>query len=158
MKALTLTQPWATLVAIGAKRIETRDWSSRYRGPLAIHAAKGFPDGARAVVGRIPFLEALNAAGIHRWDQMPLGAIVATAVLRDVFRFHYATRDDVIASSRAGKFPPHESSFGDYAAGRYGFVLESVRKLDMPIACRGALGLWNLPPDVEAAVLHQRVA
>ena len=34
VKALTLTQPWATLVAIGAKRIETRSWSTRYRGPL----------------------------------------------------------------------------------------------------------------------------
>ena len=43
MKALTLTQPWASLVAIGAKRIETRSWSTPYRGLLAIHAAKGFP-------------------------------------------------------------------------------------------------------------------
>jgi hypothetical protein len=43
MKALTLTQPWATLVAIGAKTIETRSWPTSYRGPLAIHAAKGYP-------------------------------------------------------------------------------------------------------------------
>ena len=41
MKALTLTQPWATLVAMGAKRIETRSWTTNYRGPLAIHAGKG---------------------------------------------------------------------------------------------------------------------
>src|SRR5690348_17556570 len=47
MKALTLTQPWASLVAIGAKRIETRSWSTSYRGPLAIHAAKGFPKSAQ---------------------------------------------------------------------------------------------------------------
>ena len=40
MKALTLYQPWATLVAIGAKKIETRSWSTPYRGPLAIHAGK----------------------------------------------------------------------------------------------------------------------
>lgn len=38
MKAITLMQPWATLVAIGAKRLETRSWSTNYRGPLAIHA------------------------------------------------------------------------------------------------------------------------
>ena len=41
MKVLTLTQPWATLVAIGAKRIETRSWATKYRGPLLIHAAAG---------------------------------------------------------------------------------------------------------------------
>ena len=40
MKALTITQPWATLIAIGAKRFETRGWSTPYRGPLAIHAGK----------------------------------------------------------------------------------------------------------------------
>jgi hypothetical protein len=40
MKALTLYQPWATLVAIGKKRIETRSWPTNYRGPLAIHVSK----------------------------------------------------------------------------------------------------------------------
>jgi len=40
MKALTLWQPWASLVATGAKRIETRSCVTKYRGPLAIHAAK----------------------------------------------------------------------------------------------------------------------
>ena len=47
VKVLTLTQPWATLVAIGAKKIETRSWSASYRGPLAIHAA------ARAACQRV---------------------------------------------------------------------------------------------------------
>ncbi len=42
MKALTLTQPWAHLVAVGAKRVETRSWPTPYRGPLAIHAAQGW--------------------------------------------------------------------------------------------------------------------
>lgn len=45
MKALTLWQPWASLIALGVKSIETRAWSTSYRGPLAIHAAattKGF--------------------------------------------------------------------------------------------------------------------
>jgi len=42
MKALTLTQPWATLVILGVKRIETRGWATPYRGRIAIHAAKGW--------------------------------------------------------------------------------------------------------------------
>ena len=43
MKAITLRQPWASLVALGVKAIETRSWSTRYRGPLAIHAAARQP-------------------------------------------------------------------------------------------------------------------
>lgn len=44
MKALTLHQPWASLIALGVKTVETRSWSTAYRGPLAIHAAKRKPD------------------------------------------------------------------------------------------------------------------
>ena len=39
MKALTILQPWASLIACGAKMIETRSWSTAYRGEIAIHAA-----------------------------------------------------------------------------------------------------------------------
>ncbi len=41
MRGLTLTQPWASLVALGAKTLETRSWKTNYRGLLAIHAAQG---------------------------------------------------------------------------------------------------------------------
>lgn len=40
MKAISLWQPWASLVAVGAKKIETRSWATKYRGSLAIHATK----------------------------------------------------------------------------------------------------------------------
>jgi ASCH domain len=59
MKALTVAQPWATLIAIGAKRIETRSWMTRHRGPLAIHAARAFPRIARDLARTSPFAEAL---------------------------------------------------------------------------------------------------
>ncbi len=62
MKALTLTQPWASLVAVGAKRIETRSWETNYRGTIAIHAAKGWKpiDREFAVSARV--CEALGVA------------------------------------------------------------------------------------------------
>jgi len=47
MKALTLTQPWASLMALQSKTIETRSWYTAYRGELVIHAAKGFPKWAK---------------------------------------------------------------------------------------------------------------
>lgn len=51
MKALTLTQPWATLVAIGAKCIETRGWSTDYRGPGTVAAVGGDYAGSVALPG-----------------------------------------------------------------------------------------------------------
>jgi hypothetical protein len=86
MKALTLTQPWATLVAIGAKRIETRSWSTSYRGPLAIHAAKGFPWDARDftyakmvrdLVG--PHFNSSESGPLDK--QLPRGSVIATCNL-----------------------------------------------------------------------------
>ena len=35
-KAISLKQPWANLVASGKKTIETRKWSTKYRGDLVI--------------------------------------------------------------------------------------------------------------------------
>lgn len=40
MKAISLWQPWASLIAAGVKSIETRGWPTNYRGQIAIHAAK----------------------------------------------------------------------------------------------------------------------
>jgi hypothetical protein len=40
MKVISIIQPWATLIAIGEKKFETRSWSTKYRGELAIHASK----------------------------------------------------------------------------------------------------------------------
>jgi hypothetical protein len=99
MKGLTLTQPWATLIAIGAKRIETRSWSTSYRGPIAIHAAKGLgPVGGQRGLfiqcAAEPFRTVLSSAieshsppyagnlkRLCNQEVMPLGSIVATANL-----------------------------------------------------------------------------
>jgi activating signal cointegrator 1 len=43
MKALSLMQPWATLLICGEKTVETRSWRTSHRGLLAVHASKTFP-------------------------------------------------------------------------------------------------------------------
>lgn len=40
MKALSVRQPWAELIASGAKTFEVRTWQTQYRGPLLICASK----------------------------------------------------------------------------------------------------------------------
>lgn len=41
--ALSVKQPWAALLAYGAKTVEVRTWKTNRRGPLLIHASK-IPD------------------------------------------------------------------------------------------------------------------
>jgi len=36
MKAISIKQPWATLIADGKKTVEVRTWSTKYRGDLLI--------------------------------------------------------------------------------------------------------------------------
>src|SRR5690242_7565318 len=91
MKALTLRQPWATLVALEAKRTETRSWRTPYRGSLAIHAAKTMTKAASSLCWEEPFRTALEAGGYRAEDGptinpfgLPLGAMIAIAVLIDI--------------------------------------------------------------------------
>lgn len=86
MKTLSLTQPWATLVAIGEKRIETRSWATNYRGPLAIHASKGFPRWAVELALTEPFRSTLATAGVKQLADLPTGAVIATCTLVDCLR------------------------------------------------------------------------
>jgi hypothetical protein len=148
MKALTLTQPYATLIAIGAKRIETRSWSTRYRGPLAIHAGKGLGPvgGERGLVALCQndvFAQALKGYAL------PRGVIVANCTLVDVVPV-----EDVLCRVQ---IRPHdydtgyhqwsvdgsERAFGDYTPGRYAWLLANVRPVNPPIPATGRQGLWE---------------
>ena len=155
MKALTMTQPWATLVAIGENSIETRSWSTRYRGPLVIHAAKGFPREARELCRRRPYREVLDQSGYHDASELPLGAVIAVADLQDIMEFDRRSLRDVRARAAAGEFPAHEADFGDFSPGRYGWVLKDVRRLSEPIPARGMLGLWEVQAALEAVIKRQ---
>ena len=137
MKTLTLTQPWATLVAVGAKRIETRSWSTSFRGPLAIHAAKSFPSEARALCSQKPFEDVLRSMGITVLD-LPTGAVIAIAELWRILRIDYTV---------SSLLPPPEPelSFGDYRPLRYAWWLRNVHSFN-PIPAKGMLGLWEWSP------------
>ena len=154
MKALSLSQPWATMVAIQAKRIETRSWSTPYRGPLAIHAAKNFPPEARRLVALSePFRSAFLAAGysvgpLKNPYWIPLGKIVAVARLVDVVPIlRRQVDDDLAIITDEGLIPigPTERAFGDYTPGRCAWLLAEVFALPAPIPARGQLGLWEWP-------------
>lgn len=151
MRCLTLTQPWASLVAVGAKRIETRSWRTSYRGPLAIHAAKGFPGEAKRFCEAKIVQEALGWTPFDFWVRdgqiktLPLGCVIATC---DVIDCRWIVEDPnrrfLMAPDSYMVAPPApELYFGNYEPGRYGWFLENVKMLPEPIPAKGALSLWE---------------
>jgi hypothetical protein len=140
MKALTLTQPWASLVAIAAKQVETRSWQTRYRGALAIHAARGFPPGARALCGQEPYRAALRRAGYAEPDRLPLGAVVATCRLVGCLP---TVGRDGLPPAALPELGTAERAFGDYRSGRFLWLLADVQPVEPPQPARGRLGMWE---------------
>lgn len=148
MKALTLTEPWATLVALGKKRIETRSWSTPYRGPLAIHVARGFPRDCRDLCLREPFRSALGelAEQLSR-GELKRGIIVAVCTLTACKRILIGkTAKDTLLDDLYMREPDEpELSFGNYEPGRFGWILENIVACPDEIEVRGALGVWEVP-------------
>jgi activating signal cointegrator 1 len=134
-RALSLTQPWATLVVVGAKRVETRSWRTPHRGLLGIHAAKGVPRWAVDLCFAEPFRTALRAAGITKPGDLPRGALIGSATLLDCVP---TTGVELVGIS------DDERAFGDYSPGRWGWLLDAPAAFAEPRPCRGALGLWDI--------------
>jgi hypothetical protein len=131
--ALTVKQPWATLIAVGAKKVETRSWKTKHRGIIGIHAGATITRDAVELCFQEPFKAALTAAGILHPDQLPLGALLAKADLaecRETGRMYYLS--------------DQERAFGDYTEGRYGWVFKNVEILPAPVPMSGALKLWEM--------------
>lgn len=170
MKALTIWQPWATLLACGVKQYETRSWATKYRGPIAIHAAKKnvfdtmlLPEQTKDEVKR--HIEAMIGG---EWKDLPVGAVIATAELVNVWHIVYHPGTDVnkarhidigAESLTTDKHDPHfgdyfvpadkEIALGDWTPGRYAWELANVKILPEPIPAKGKQGLWNWKEEAQ---------
>lgn len=159
MKALTLWQPWATLVAIGAKRIETRSWKTSYRGRLAIHAAKKFRFEDKGMLIWEPWFSALlpdgyTEKGIGMFggeslqlhvEKFPLGCVIATCDLVSV-RLIEQPKGNHYGFAQEGKswyLTDQEQAFGDFTPGRYAWLLDNIVMLPEPIPAKGFQLLWE---------------
>jgi hypothetical protein len=145
MKALSILQPWASLVVHGFKSIETRSWPTRHRGPLAIHAAGWFRKSQRECYRQQPYRDCLAAAGIRRMGDFPFGSIIGFV---DVI-------DCVLASELFEEIDDRERHFGDFGAGMYAWLFADSRPLTAPIPCLGKRSLFGLPANIESALVHR---
>jgi hypothetical protein len=129
--ALTVRQPWAHAIMQGGKNIENRSWPTQFRGTIALHAGRSMePNDVDAF---FTFLKERQLLG--SWltrdavESLPRGVIVGLVDIVDCVR----------ASNSA------------WFEGPYGFVLENPRSI-VPVPCRGAQKLFDLPVDVVAAL------
>jgi activating signal cointegrator 1 len=135
MKALTLYPTWAILVALEAKRYETRSWEARtYRGPLAITCSARISDDDRTFFDHESYFPVLKAAGFQRVTDLPLGCVVCTALLTQILP----------TAEIRGQLSAQELAFGNYADGRFAWRLEGVERLDPVIPCSGKQMLWDI--------------
>lgn len=142
VRALTVRQPHASLIAVGAKPIETRSWATSYRGPLVIHAGLRVDQESACSP---PVAAALQAA----WVPMPLGAVVASCQLVDVVpildggttahdpehprpclqvfggMLTYFSAD--VGSDDDVRTMDDQLPFGDFTPGRFAWLLEDVK-------------------------------
>lgn len=118
MKALSIMQPWAWLIAAGHKDIENRGWSTFYRGEVLIHAGKRFdPD----YLDEGPSL-LWDWPDIQQPDTFDTGGIIGIAEIVDCVT----------------------SSPSPWFFGPFGFVIRNARPLPFR-PCRGQLGFFT--PD-----------
>lgn len=149
---LTLWQPWATLIALKKKTVETRSWAppERYVGArLAIHASKNMPAEGEAALETEPFLSALAGR------ELPCGVIVATATLARVAPAMAAQHQMLSRASRAEddmRRVQCELAFGDYGEGRFAWKLLEIVPMEPPVPCKGAQKLWTVPFGVASEI------
>lgn len=126
-RALSIRQPWLWAIINAGKRHENRSWSTKFRGPVCLHAAKGmtgsewddamdfiddaFPVAIASKLGR-------RASAVNSTDAKR-GGILAVADIVDCV----------------------DRSDSPWFFGPYGFVLDNVRPVAF-IPCRGALGFF----------------
>lgn len=156
MRGLTLTQPWAGLVAAGVKLVENRPRHPPHNmigERFAVHASREIDREAWRRIIEIDPTVALDypgsmahAARVHHLAEVT-SAVIAVATLDHVVfdetgMLHEDIRRDLGVQYR-------------WYSGDYGYVLRDVFALPAPVRCKGMLGFWTLPSDVESAVRTQ---
>ena len=124
MKALTIKQPWATLIIQGDKRFEFRSWQTKYRGELLIHAGKGIDK------------EAMKRLAKYLPAELPYGKILGKVKLVDCIKMSPEFKE-LLLKENSDIYT--KSSFQE----KYGWQLSDIEVFEKPIEAKGHLSLWE---------------
>lgn len=149
LRGLTIWEPYATLIAWGAKKIETRSWSAPKNligKPLLIHAAKRFNAETKYDVERCRY------ALMHSETFEPPTGPCRSWTIGDTLGCVLAVSALERCEEAIGEYDELEHEFGDLRPGRYAWHLCPVFALSRPVPWRGSQGLWNVPTELREAV------
>ncbi len=124
MKAITIKQPWASLIVNGYKKYEFRSWKTNYRGELYIHAGKGIDkEGMKRV-------ESLNL-------KYPKSRIIGKVIIEDCIELNDKVNKKINSEN--------EFIYGkDINRKGYAWVIKESELLNIEKEINGKLGLWNI--------------
>lgn len=175
MKAISLWQPWASLIACGAKPYETRSWAPPREligQSIAIHAAKKIDKEAalfaedlkygQHLPGGFELADKLEASMSRCPDALygsfgqavfPIGCVVCIAHLAAAFELGSHPEGDrarVVRKLSRVALPDDfntiaKDDFGDYAPGRWAWLLTNIQLVNPPAPVKGAQGFFELP-------------
>lgn len=153
IRAISLWEPWASLVAVKAKKWETRSWGTELRSDLLICAAKKKDsDAMKLVTHDFQFQNGLQAlvrnpkkagwTGITP-EHLNFGMAVAIVKIAICITTEQALEKHLISFE--------EATFGDYSAGRFAWKFENVRRIKEPFPVKGKQGFFfvEMPEGVE---------
>ncbi|MEM7555211.1 MAG: DNA N-6-adenine-methyltransferase [Cyanobacteria bacterium P01_A01_bin.84] len=132
LKAISLWQPWASLIKLGLKHYETRSWKTKYRGKLLIcSTAKSTKDQYQQ------YLKIGSEVKLPDWDEtnFPRGYALAVCDLVDCIEM---TPEFISQQSQT------EILCGDWQVGRYAWKLKNIQPITEPFAVKGKQGLFNV--------------
>ena len=125
MKAITIKQPFASLITAGLKEYEFRIWKTNYRGEILIHAGKSIDKEAMKKFESVKL-------------EYPTGCIIAKAKLTDCVPVTEVVKEEL----REKNFLVYSGTTENADWNGYGFKLENVETME-PIFVNGMLGLWE---------------
>lgn len=161
-KVLTLWQPWASLLAYGAKKIETRPkpttWTAE-KGTYLIHAASKWTKEQAEICIQEPFKSALmNLGYLHKHEDentgykgysfsFPMSSIIGSIEVTECCEITYVhpiLERAMYINSHRTYFEVRDSEyhFGDYTEGRYAWLTQNPRVLKTPIPYKGGQGYY----------------
>lgn len=165
MKAISIYNPWAELMACEAKRNETRSWATSYRGPLAICSARTWNSDCQLALERSETQDALPipayraAAGYKhtRKEDLRFGVILCVVEVYGCLSTNFVRvgwlEDD--APNDALVVSEQEFAFGNYEPDRFAWLTRNCRRLPVPVPVTGRQGLFNLTGETLAKVMEQ---
>lgn len=118
-RCLSVKQPWLELILLGKKDIEVRTWTTKFRGPVWLHAGKS-----------------VDKSQLSRWDfkDPPTGAYLGRANLTDVIEFDQKSWESL---------RKRHLNEGLFQLGLYGWVFKDTKQLKEPLTAPGKLGLYK---------------